>query len=65
MAMILGKKLTYVKVYQLGLHTITVAEGITKISSLVFRNSATSLFSFAFLGISFIALLGIKTNQEK
>lgn len=56
---LLGKKLRYSKMYQIGLHTITVAEGITKLSSLIFRDSVNSLFSFAFLGISFIALMGI------
>ena len=63
-ASLLGKKLSYSKIYQMGLHTITVAEGITKLSSLVFKNSVNSLFSFAFLGISFIALLGINRKNE-
>ena len=63
-ASLLGKKLPYSKIYQMGLHTITVAEGITKLSSLVFKNSVNSLFSFAFLGISFIALLGINRKNE-
>lgn len=63
-ALILGKNLSYGKMFQLGLHTVTVTDGITKLQELVFHYPVPWLYSFAFLGITFIALLAIKPARQ-
>jgi hypothetical protein len=60
-----GKNISYGKMFQIGLHTITVTDGITKLQQVVFQSPMPSLYSFAFLGITFIALLGITTKLQK
>lgn len=65
LGMIAGKNISYGKMFQIGLHTITVTDGITKLQQTVFQTPMPSLYSFAFLGITFIALLGITTKQQK
>lgn len=65
LGMIAGKNLPYRKMFQIGLHTITVTDGITKLQQVVFQTPMPSLYSFAFLGITFIALFGITTKKHK
>lgn len=64
LAMIAGKNLPYGKMFQIGLHTITVTDGITKLQQVLFNYPVPSFYSFAFLGITFIALLGINSNKK-
>jgi hypothetical protein len=63
--LLLGRGLKYRQVWQIGLHTITVTDTITKLSALVFAGSVAPIYNFAFLGITFIALLGIKPAIKK
>lgn len=64
LSVLTGKNLSYGKLFQIGLHTITVTDGITKLQQLVFQNPVPMLYSFAFLGITFIALLGITSTKK-
>ena len=65
MAGIMGRGLRYGQLFLIGLHTITITDAITKLSQLAFKNPVDSLYGFAFLGITFIALLGIPRQPLK
>ena len=61
--MLLGKRLTYGKFYQIGMHTVTIADAITKIQFLLYPTIFPFLFTLAFLGTSVFALMGIKKRK--
>ena len=65
LASLTGRRLTYAKSYQLGTHTVTVADLVTKVQFLLYPTVFPFLFSLAFLGTSLIALMGVRKARGK
>jgi hypothetical protein len=60
LANMFGRKLKYGQMYKVGLHTVTIADGVTKLQFLLYPIILPGLFTLAFLGTTLIAIFAIK-----
>jgi len=64
LASMFGRGLNYGKVFQIGLHTVTIADGVTKLQRLIYPSLFPFLFTLAFLGTTVIALFALKPIKK-